>query len=112
MAKRPLLAEDLDLDAAMAEPGAGRPQASFHERPAPVVDAAPTPPSADDKAGLKERAVATTLYLLPEDHRRLRRMAIDRNVSFQTLVLDALDLLLGREGELAVTRWETRRKVR
>ncbi len=111
MAKRALLAEDLDLDVALAKPGAGKPQAAFHERPA-AVEPSPVSPSKDDKAGVKGRAVATTIYLLPDDHRHLRRMAIDRNVSFQTLVLDALDLLLQREGEASVTRWETRRKVR
>jgi len=64
------------------------------------------------RRGLKEKAVSTTMYLLPEDHRRLRRMAIDHNVSFQTLMLDSIDLLLAREGEEPVGRWETRRKVR
>jgi hypothetical protein len=65
-----------------------------------------------EQAGLKDKAVATTLYLLPDDHLRLRTMALRRNVSFQTLMLDALDLLLEREGEARVARWETRRKVR
>lgn len=104
--KKSLLPADLDLDAAQATPGAGRPQPPFHERPT-----APPEPT-DDARGLKEKAVATTLYLLPDDHRRLRRMAIDRDVSFQTLMLDAIDLLLAREGEEPVGRWETRRKVR
>jgi len=56
--------------------------------------------------------VATTLYLLPADHVRLRRMALERNVSFQTLMLDAIDMLLDRQGEPSVRRWETRRKTR
>jgi hypothetical protein len=62
--------------------------------------------------GLKGRATATTLYLLPADHRRLRVLAIDRNVSMQTLLLDALDLLMAGEGQPPVERWETRRKER
>jgi hypothetical protein len=61
-------------------------------------------------SGLKERAAATTLYLMPADHRRLRKLAIDRDTSMQTLILDALDLLLARENEPPVERWETRRK--
>jgi hypothetical protein len=63
-------------------------------------------------AGIKERTVATTVYLLPADHLRLRTMAIARNVSFQTLVLDALDGLLKDEGQPPVGRWETHRRKR
>lgn len=62
--------------------------------------------------GLKARAVATTLCLMPADHRRLRKLAVDRDVSMQTLLLDAIDLLMEREGQGAVERWETRRKER
>lgn len=105
--KKSILPTDLDLDAAQATPGAGRPQPAFHERPR-----TPAPEQAEDGRGLKEKAVATTLYLLPDDHRRLRRMAIDRNISFQSLMLNAIDLLLAREGEKPVGRWETRRKPR
>ena len=100
-----LFPADLNLAAAQAAPGAGRPQRAFHEL-------AQRAPSGAAEGCLKERAVATTLYLLPEDHRRLRRMAIDSDMSFQTLMLDAIDLLLTREGECPVERWETRRKTR
>jgi hypothetical protein len=48
---------------------------------------------------------------MPADHRRLRKLAIDRDVSMQTLLLDAIDLLMAREGQGAVERWETRRKA-
>ena len=36
----------------------------------------------------------------------------NRDVSFQTLMLDAIDLLLAREGEQQVGRWETQRRAR
>jgi hypothetical protein len=49
---------------------------------------------------------------MPVDHRRLRKLAIDRDVSMQTLLLDAIDLLMAREGQGFVERWETRRKER
>jgi hypothetical protein len=49
---------------------------------------------------------------MPGDHRRLRKLAIDRDVSMQTLLLDAIDLLMRREGQPPVERWETRRKER
>ena len=63
-------------------------------------------------ADLKAKAIATTLYLLPDDHRRLRRLAADREVAAQTLLLDAIDMLFARDGQGPVQRWEPRRKVR
>jgi hypothetical protein len=61
---------------------------------------------------VKERTAATSLYLMPADHRRLRVLAIDRNVSMQTLLLDAIDLLMKEAGQGPVERWDTRRKER
>lgn len=115
--KGTLLPEDLDLDALRATPGSGRPQPAFHERPVdPALSAvrvpAPTGTEGDEQRTLKEKAVATTLYLLPADHKRLKRLAVDRDVSLQTVVLDALDLLLARDGQVPVERWDTRRKTR
>src|SRR3954470_22965990 len=104
MARKPksLLPADLDLDDVRTAPGAaGRPP-FLHEQGREPAHA----------GSLKERATATTLYLMPADHRRLRKLAIDRDVSMQTLILDALDLLLAREHEAPVARWETRRKER
>jgi hypothetical protein len=98
---RTVLPADLDLDEVRATPGAATRPAFLHEQAEP----APAPAN-----GLKERAAATTLYLMPADHRRLRKLAIDRDMSMQTLILDALDLLLARENEPPVERWETRRK--
>ena len=102
MARKPVLPPDLDLDEVRTAPGAAARPAFLHEQ------AEPAPSS----GGLKERAAATTLYLMPADHRRLRVLAIDRGVSMQTLILDALDLLMAREGQGPVERWETRRKER
>jgi len=99
---RPLLPVDLDLDDVRTAPGAATRLAFLHEQ----VEESVQP------GGLKERATATTLYLMPVDHRRLRKLAIDRNVSMQTLILDAIDLLMARENEAPVQRWETRRKER
>ncbi len=109
---KPLLPDDLDLDARRATPGAAPRPPFLHERAEPAAPPAPSPPTPAAGQGLKDKAVATTLYLLPADHVRLRRMALERNVSFQTLMLDAIDMLLDRQGEPPVRRWETRRKVR
>jgi hypothetical protein len=102
MARKPVLPADLDLDDLRTAPGAAARPPFLHEQ------VGPTPASS---GGLKERAAATTLYLMPADHRRLRKLAIDRDVSMQTLLLDAIDLLMAREGQGAVERWETRRKA-
>jgi len=111
MAKsRQTLASDLDLDSLKAPAGAASPQRFIHEQPARVADA-PAPVVASEGL-LKTRAIATTLYLLPADHTRLRVLASRRGLAAQTLLLDALDLLFAQEGQGPVERWETRRKVR
>lgn len=61
---------------------------------------------------IKERAIGTTVYLLPEDHRRLKMLTAGEETTFQALVMDALDAALMQRGEAPLTRWETRRKVR
>jgi hypothetical protein len=76
----------------------------------PSSPASPRPPVSSTP--WSSTATATTLYLMPSDHRRLRKLAIDRDVSMQTLILDAIDLLMVREGQGPVERWETRRKER
>ena len=53
-----------------------------------------------------------SIYLLPDDHRRLRRLAADEDSSIQSLVLDGIDHILEQRGQERVQRWETRRKVR
>jgi hypothetical protein len=113
------LPADLDLDTIIAKPGAGRPPPAFHEAsttppsPTPVpVPTEITPAGIRPTADLKAKAIATTLYLLPGDHRRLRRLAADREVAAQTLLLDAIDMLFAQDGQGPVQRWEPRRKAR
>lgn len=110
MAKsRQTLASDLDLDSLKAPAGAASPQRFIHEQPARAASETPAPAS---EGLLKTRAIATTLYLLPADHTRLRVLASQRGLAAQTLLLDALDMLFAQEGQGPVERWETRRKVR
>jgi hypothetical protein len=108
MTRRPksVLPADLDLDAARTSPGAAERPAFLHEQ------AVPPPEPAATTGGVKASTVATTLYLMPADHRRLRVLAIERNASMQTLLLDALDMLMADAGQPPVERWETRRKER
>jgi hypothetical protein len=105
--RKPVLAVDLDLPdepLPRAIPGQAKPPPAFHETP---VRSAPAP-----SLGVKESTIATTFYLLPDDHRRLRRLAADRGVAAQQIMMDALDTLFARAGEPPVTRWETRRRQR
>jgi hypothetical protein len=114
------LPADLDLDSVVAKPGAGRPPPAFHEAstasPPPTSVPVPietiTPLGMRQTPDLKAKAIATTLYLLPDDHRRLRRLAADRDVAAQTLLLDAIDMLFAKDGQGPVQRWEPRRKPR
>ena len=110
MARKAVLPPDLDLDDVLATPGAAPRPSFLHEQQAEPAVAPPLSPAPASSGGLKERAAATTLYLMPADHRRLRKLAIDRDVSMQTLLLDAIDLLMAQENEAPVERWETRRK--
>jgi hypothetical protein len=109
MARKPVLPPDLDLDDVLATPGAAPRPTFLHEQTELAAPQSELPALAPS-GGLKERATATTLYLMPLDHRRLRKLAIDRDVSMQTLLLDAIDLLMTQVNEAPVERWETRRK--
>ena len=61
---------------------------------------------------VKERAINMTVYLLPDDHRRLKILAAQTDSSLQALILDGIDLVFQRHGEAPVTRWQPRRKPR
>lgn len=78
-------------------------------RPAP-------PPTAGAQAGLdgpkgkgaaiKASTVGTTVYLLPREHKRVRRLALDMDVpSVHELLLLGLDRLLAGRGEPPVERY-------
>lgn len=109
--RRPALPDDLDLDEVRALPGAAKPQPPFHERPSPSISET-IPQQAQKVLGLKDKAINMSIYLLPDDHRRLRRLAADEDTSIQALVLDGIDHVLSQRGQEPVTRWETRRKAR
>jgi hypothetical protein len=78
-------------------------------RPAP-----PTPPEAPAERsaakrkgrGIKASTVGTTVYLLPREHKRVRRLALDLDVpSVHELLLLGLDRLLAERGEPPVERY-------
>ncbi len=61
---------------------------------------------------IKARAVNLTVYLLPDDHKRLRRLAVERDTSIQSLVMDGIDRVFEGADLAPVQRWEPKRKVR
>lgn len=86
-------------------------------RPVPVEQASPLPaaslpspasaPRADRMpGGIKAATVGTTLYLLPAEHKRVRRLALDLDIpSVHELLLIGLDRLLAERGEGPLVRY-------
>ena len=56
--------------------------------------------------GIKGATVGTTMYLLPKEHKRVRRLALDMDVpSVHELLLMGLDRLLAERGEPPIERY-------
>jgi len=56
--------------------------------------------------GIKQATVGTTVYLLPSEHKRVRRLALDLDVpSVHELLLMGLDRLLAERGEGPLARY-------
>ena len=83
-------------------------------RTTPVEDLPRSSPSTEAMAGavsraaggIKQATVGTTLYLLPREHKRVRRLALDLDVpSVHELILLGLDRLLVERGQPPVERY-------
>lgn len=77
---------------------------------APAFSASPDPEPAiqSERAsgGIKAATIGTTLYLLPAEHKRIRRLALDMDVpTVHELLLLGLDRLLAEQGEPPVERY-------
>lgn len=57
---------------------------------------------------IKRRAVAMTVYLMPDDHARLRSLAAAIGRSAQQIVMDGLDKVFAETGQVPTERWRTR----
>jgi hypothetical protein len=56
--------------------------------------------------GIKAATVGTTVYLLPSEHKRVKRLALDLDVaSVHELLLLGLDKLLAEEGSPPIARY-------
>lgn len=76
-------------------------------RPVPAsVSSSPEASSGTTKGGIKAATVGTTVYLLPQEHKRVRRLALDLDVpSVHELLLMGLDRLLVERGEPPIDRY-------
>ena len=98
----------------LARPGAAPVRTTpVEDLPRPVPAASPAIPAAaagepQGRAGggIKAATVGTTVYLLPREHKRVRRLALDLDVpSVHELLLTGLDRLLAERGEPPVERY-------
>ncbi len=84
-----------------AAPARGRAVEDFpRDQPRPMH------PAEDASGGLKSSTVGTTLYLLPEESRRLRHLAVDLGSSLHDLMLIGLDRILHENGQPPLRRYE------
>ena len=96
----------------LARPGAAPARTTPVEdlpRPAPPPTIAPAsePPSGQGRGGgIKSATIGTAVYLLPKEHKRVRRLALDMDVpSVHELLLIGLDRLLAERGEPPIERY-------
>jgi hypothetical protein len=94
----------------LARPGAAPLRSTPVEdlpRPAVTDEASPPPSRADRIAGgIKAATIGTTVYLLPAEHKRVRRLALDMDVpSVHELLLLGLDRLLADQGQPPIERY-------
>lgn len=76
--------------------------------PAPAAPPDPEPATQPERApgGIKAATIGTTLYLLPTEHKRVRRLALDMDVpTVHELLLLGLDRLLAEQGEPPIIRY-------
>lgn len=79
---------------------AGTPSVSVLSGPATAARAERAP------GGIKAATIGTTVYLLPSEHKRVRRLALDLDVaSVHELLLLGLDRLLAEQGEPPLVRY-------
>lgn len=76
--------------------------------PAPSAPPAPAPAAQAERlaGGIKAATIGTTLYLLPAEHKRVRRLALDMDVpTVHELLLLGLDRLLAEQEEPPIIRY-------
>lgn len=91
--------EDFPRSASLKQPET--PPALPVMTPPPAITSTEKPPG-----GIKAATVGTTVYLLPSEHKRVRRLALDLDVpSVHELLLLGLDRLLAERDDPPLTRY-------
>lgn len=65
----------------------------------------PRPIILKDRPGIKGVTLGTTVYLLPGESKRVRRLALDLDMSLHELLMRGLDRLLAENGQRPVERY-------
>lgn len=74
--------------------------------PAPSPDPVAAAHGDRTPGGIKAATIGTTVYLLPSEHKRVRRLALDLDAaSVHELLLVGLDRLLAERGEPPLVRY-------
>jgi hypothetical protein len=76
-------------------------------RSTPIEDL-PRPAANDEERakGIKQATIGTTVYLLPEEHKRIKRLALDLDLpTIHELLLTGIDRLLRERGEPPLVRY-------
>jgi len=104
-----------DLPRSIEQPALPSPPPAVVEAPSTPAMKAPAEPAAPRQEieeapsgagkGIKGATMGTTLYLLPDEAYRLKRLALDLRVSLHDLMLDGLDLILSKHGADPLTRY-------
>ena len=71
----------------------------------PLLDAAAPAASIPVRSGIKGATRSTTLYVLPHELQRLRRLAVDLGVPLHDLLLRGLDRVLADNGQRPLERY-------
>jgi DNA (cytosine-5)-methyltransferase 1 len=66
----------------------------------------PKPIKLKNRPGIKGRTLGTTVYLLPDESKRVRRLALDLDMSLHELLMRGLDRLLAENGQRPVERYQ------
>lgn len=83
-----------------AAPSRGR---AVEDLPREATTGAPAVPG--ETGGLKANTVGTTLYLLPDESKRLKHLGIDLGKSVHELILTGLDRILEEQGQPPLRRY-------
>jgi hypothetical protein len=78
----------------------------IEDLPRHVTPTAPTPPSKSG-GGIKASTVGTTLYLLPHESKRLKRLALDLDLSVHELLLRGIDRILEEHAQAPIERYRS-----